>query len=366
MRFLFLIPALFVVQIKAAPAPYIITSYVEVSVYTYEPAETLRSTTYSADIETYTEAVVPKITPVTNAISTSTDTTAYAHVTLIDIVLPPGSGAQSTVSDDYYTTNTGLETNYVVPITYTPYATCTGSAQNWTYVTNVPVDLPSIIATLITPATVTTSASSYTDYNDRITAETTVEAILNPTDVASDTLASASSLNEPYQLSYCYTPTTSCTTVVSSASCTPTWVYPSYSYSDPSLDDDGYCDDYWCGDRALLLIAICVPVGWVVLWLLLGLLESWLSFKGIMLGKNRKRGVPYAWCCIIFLFLCCTGPTYKAKSPEEQVRLAEQWKEMKFGKKLGLWFKWGFRWKYPDMLGDAPEMNKRAFREGCL
>lgn len=363
-----LVPCFFLASAFAAPAPYVVTSYIEESIYIY-PAETYRSTTYSAETETYTIAVVPNATPATNAIKTITDTSAYAHVTIIEVVLPSGAGHRPTTSYNYDATTTALYTNYVVPVTYTPHASCTGTAQNWTYVTNVPIVVPSIAASQVAPATVTTSASTYTYADDRISAETEVYAILNPTDVPADMLSSASKSYEPYSMSYCYTPTTTCSTVLETATCTPTWQYPSTRYTSSSSSYyDYYCDglDSSCGDRTILLIVILVPVLWVVLWLFLGFLESWLSFKGLMLGKQRKRGVPYSWCCISFLFLCCTGPTYKAKSAEEQERLKAVWAEMGMGKKLGLWFKWGFRWKYPDVLGEAPEKNKRAFRQGCL
>ncbi|TGO87942.1 hypothetical protein BPOR_0194g00130 [Botrytis porri] len=365
-----LISCLFLAPILAVPAPYIVTSYVEVSVYTYVEAETLLSTTYSAKVETLTHGVVPNATPVTNAIETVTDTSAYAHVTIVEVVLPPGSGSRPTSTYDYYATTTDVRTSFVVPITYIPYPSCVGTAQNWTYVTNVPISIPTIVANVIAPTVLTTSVSKYTYYDDSVSVKTYINAILNPTDVAADTLASASANYEPYSMSYCYTPTTTCTTILSTVTCTPTWRYPSYDSSSGDSSSSYYdsytCDYYWCGNNAIMLIAICVPVGWVVLWLLVGLLESWLSFKGIMLGMNRKRGVPYAWCCISMFFLCCTGPTYKAKSVEEQERLKTQWKEMGAGKKLALWLKWGFRWKYPDMLGEEPEKNKRAFREGCL
>ncbi|KAK6596586.1 hypothetical protein H4I96_09238 [Botrytis cinerea] len=201
-----LISCLFLAPILAAPAPYIITSYVELSVYTHLEAETLLGTTYTEEVETITREVIPDATPVTDAVKTLTDTSAYAHITLVEVVLPPGSGSRPTSSYDYYATTTAVQTSYVVPITYTPKPSCTGTAQNWTYVTNVPIYIPTIIASLITPSALTTSISRYTYYDDRVNAATYVNAILNPTDVAADSLASASSNYEPYSMSYCYTP----------------------------------------------------------------------------------------------------------------------------------------------------------------
>lgn len=57
------------------------------------------------------------------------------------------------------------------------------------------------------------------------------------------------------------------------------------------------------------------------------------------------------WTCF---FLCCLKRGYTRKSPEEQTLLKTQWQEMGFGKKLGRWLKWGFRYKYPTFLGPAP------------
>ena len=85
-----------------------------------------------------------------------------------------------------------------------------------------------------------------------------------------------------------------------------------------------------------------------------------------MLGNKRKRGLPYSWCCISWLFLCWAGPTYAAKSEEERALLKTKWEEYGAGQKFKLWLKWGFRWKYPDVLGEEPEKAKRPFRQGCL
>ncbi|RDW78250.1 hypothetical protein BP5796_06102 [Coleophoma crateriformis] len=359
---------LFAICTFAAPAPYVVTSYVQVSVYTYG-GESDAYTTYPTTEYTYTEEVVPTATPVTNAISTATDASSYADVTLVNIILPPGSGRTTTANYDGYSSTTS--TSYVVPVTYTPSATCTG--QNWTFVTNLPVDIPSIVQTQLTPATITPTVASYTYYydNNRITRTTAMIAVLDPTDVPADTISSLSSDYAPYYMSYCYTPTTYCETSLATATCTPTFAYdPGYGYSgstSPSSSSTyyGYCY-YGCGYEDVIIIAVCVPVGWILLWILIGLWENWMSFKGLMLGKQRKRGMPYSWCCLSCLFLCWVGPTYKAKSVEEQAELKEKWQALKASEKFKLWWSWGLRWKYPDVLGPEPEKDKRAFRQRCL
>lgn len=338
-------------------APYVVTKYVEESLVTYTEAAYRSSSTIvskSILIETYSEYVsvtASSFAPITTITTTGYDD--YADVTLVEIVVPTGVGTEAAYgySED--------ETSYVVPVTYTPSATC---SQNWTYSTNIPVYLPAIVT--LPAATVSTTVSYYTGFGEAAPSPTTqIIAILNPTDVNSADLAAASSAYAPDDLSYCYTPTTYCPTAVS-ATCTPTFAY------DPNSDGYAYSSSYYDYDdpwyRTVLIIAIAVPVGWVFLWLCIGFLESWLSFKGLMLGQKRKRGLPYSWCCLSVFFLCFIGPTYQAKSTEEQTELLAKWKELGAGKKFKLWMKWGFRWKYPDMIGEEPPIAKRPFRQGCL
>lgn len=345
----FLLPSLLAACVSAAP--YLVTSYVVLSVYT-EAGYTRSYTTIPESLYTYTRVVAPPATPVA-AISTITTNADYTHVTVVELIV--SSGSRISYSYD----STALNTDFVVPVTYTPDATCT--SQNWTFTTNVPIYIPTMVS--MSPMSTFASATtlSYLHYNP--TPTTNVVAVLNPTDVNADDLASASSEYSPYYMTYCYTPTTYCPTA-SAASCTATWAY------DRTSSNSGFSSsDYYYYDnslRDLILICVLVPVGWFLIWLLLGLVESWLSFKGLMLGQHRKRGLPYAWCCISIIFLCFTGPTYKAKSAEEQAELLEKWNAMKKREKFKLWMKWGFRWKYPDVIGAEPEIAKRAFRQGCL
>lgn len=353
--------------LSVSAAPYTVTSYVVLSVYTqsgftrvaatYSDA-TYAGTTQAESLITYTE---PANRPTTaySALSTLTTAAEYGEVTLVEIVLESApEDSPSSESDD----SAALETQYVVPITYGPDASC---AQNWTLTSMVPVYVPAIVTPTI--ASLSTSVSTYSYDHIRPTVYTEVLAILSPSDVPASDVASASVSYAPnsYYLTRCYTPTTTCLTSPT-AECSPDWSYDygsssgrGASYYGSDHDDNSYL-------TPLILICVLVPVGWFLIWFLIGLLESWLSFKGLMLGKHRKRGLPYAWCCIMWLFLCWVGPTYKAKSAEEQALMASRWKELKKREKLSLWFKWGLRWKYPTVLGEEPELAKRAFRQGCL
>ena len=351
MKSLLLLPAL--LQSIVFAAPYIVTNYVELSIYT-ESGYTESDYTQSATSYTETFIGTPVTTPF-SPLSTYTADSNYDDLTIINVVIPSGVAKEITIGDS------SVQTSYVVPITYTPSATC---SQNWTFTTDVPIYLPSQVQLPAMTLSTAVTTDTYLYYDLRPTPTTNIVAVLNPTDVDAGDLASASSYNEPYGLSYCYTPTTYCATSSStSAICTPTFVYDSTS-SESGYDSSDDLYDYWY--RQMILIAVLVPVGWIVLWVIIGLWESWMSFKGVMLGLHRKRGLPYAWCCVSIFFLCCVGPTYKAKSAEEQAVLLERWNAMKKREKFKLWMKWGFRWKYPDMLGDEPELAKRPPRQGCF
>ncbi|KAH6671017.1 hypothetical protein B0J14DRAFT_618443 [Halenospora varia] len=369
MKVSFLLPALLhALCVSSAPAPapepYVVTSYVELSIYTYS-GTTRSTTTRTESYYTYTKGIIPTVTSV-SAISTYTDDSIYNHVSIVNIVVVPGQGTTS--SYDRSATATTPTMSYAVPITYTPNPTC---SQNWKFVTNVPVYIPSIVRSQLVPVSTSTSISTRTYQEYKPTTTTSVVGILNPTDVDPADLSSASSYYKPYQAtySYCYSPTTICPTA--SASCYTSWSSnsgSSGSSGSSSSSSSRYYDSYyndWL--RTTIIIAVVVPVSWFLIWLIVGLVESWLSFKGLMLGQQRKRGLPYAWCCISWIFLCWVGPTYKARSEEEQAALKTKWDAMGAGEKIKIWLKWGFRWKYPvEHLGEEPQLEKRAFRQGCL
>lgn len=67
-------------------APYIVTNYVELSIYT-DPGYTEISTTASASFYTYTRDVTPDVTPI-SALSTYTVDSDYTDVTIVNIILP--------------------------------------------------------------------------------------------------------------------------------------------------------------------------------------------------------------------------------------------------------------------------------------
>ncbi|CAG8978762.1 hypothetical protein HYALB_00012747 [Hymenoscyphus albidus] len=342
--------------IDVLAAPYIVTSYVELSVYTQ----------YNG-VKTYTKPVVlpSTITAPPTAIATSTRAdTYYTHVSIVDIVLSPG--VRKSHSYDYEDSEDALYRTYMVPLTFNAPTSC--SSTSWAFTTTVEIYIPPPVRGKISAATLSTSASTYTYEHCNPVPTTDVIAILNPTDVEPSDLASLNALATPtgsddigtediYTSRHPSRPTSTSTSSSDTSRSGSRYEYCGGSYS--ACYDSNY--------RALLTFILLVIFGWFLLWFLIGLLESWYSFKGLMQGEKRKRGMPYSWCCISWPCLCFTGPVYKARTPEEQVVLKQKWAEMKMGGKMKLWVRWGFRFKYPvELLGAEPEIYKRAFRQGCL
>lgn len=358
--------------VSSAP-PYTVTQYIRLSAgytATYRDA----FTSVSRSTYEYTFAVTPTGTP-TNGIRTIVDTTSMPEVTIVNIVLPEESKSSTSYDYDAYTRSTRssyvstVSTNYVVPVTYTPSANC---SQKWTHVTNVPIALPSILQGVITPVGVATTTQSFVYFTwDPLTS---IQATLAATDVPSSLLSYASLVGKPYGLTSCAKPTTSCYTTTRASSepkVTSCSVYfnSEYDNDDTSTYDSSSTssgrrrkssfDSAW---RRYVMIIIIVAAVWTALWLFVGMVQSWQSFKGLMQGQRERRGTPYAWGFVSCWCWCFMGPTYKAKSEEEQEILKARWLEMKSSEKFKLYMKWGMKWSYPDVLGSEPEIDKKAWR----
>ena len=115
------------------------------------------------------------------------------------------------------------------------------------------------------------------------------------------------------------------------------------------------------------------------MFLIIGCIESYINFSKLARGRKARRGTPVAFACLVnssvsnthllsltssqapllsCLCLCFRNPGYAAKSPEEQAVLTEQWNATPFFTRIGRWLKWGFRFKYPPFLGDAPSRRE--------
>jgi hypothetical protein len=128
-----------------------------------------------------------------------------------------------------------------------------------------------------------------------------------------------------------------------------------------------YNDTYWSGISPLAIILICV-LGWVGLVFILGIVEAWVRFRRLMTGWQTRRGFPLFWAFMLLpisLFcLCCFRKGYRARNAADAAFLQQKWRDMSPWKKLRLFLVWGFRFKYPDVLGPAPPRVKVSKRPG--
>lgn len=92
----------------------------------------------------------------------------------------------------------------------------------------------------------------------------------------------------------------------------------------------------------------------------LGFIESFLWFRQMMRGRRALRLGTLSW-TLISGWVVCFMRVRPSRDEGEQPALVEQWKSLSAGQKWRLWWKWGFRHKYPvEMLGPDPRKMQMA------
>ncbi|KAK3365403.1 hypothetical protein B0H63DRAFT_504746 [Podospora didyma] len=82
--------------------------------------------------------------------------------------------------------------------------------------------------------------------------------------------------------------------------------------------------------------------------------SSWFWFRALMLGKQSLRFGTICWCCLTLWVICFTRVS-PARTPQDKAILKQRWAAIPAGRRIKLWFKWGFRHQYPvDLLGPDP------------
>lgn len=325
-----------------------VTSYfvptTSLQVYPSGCTESCRSTyTYTTTMQ-----VAPDVTPTAKPTSSRTSTQRYYDLEVVSLFLEPGSVPESDLYDPYATagetttTAAGSQDEYAVPITYTAPSSCPTA---FTVVTHTRVFVPSAVTALLKPTSTATSV-----YTRRLTSSehTYVTKFLDPTALPSTMLPVATSgFDYSYYISNCRNPT-----ATGAAYYGPSG---SGSGSGSGSSSSGssrlkVCSFYYgCTDLStwVIVLAAVLPSLFV-----LGFLESFFWFRRLMTGKQALRFGTVCW-CLISLWVTCFTRSQNARSPEDQQVLLARWKEMKAGRKLKLWFKWGFRHRYPvELLGD--------------
>jgi hypothetical protein len=326
-------------------APWIVTENYEQELVTYG-YNSLR-------VNTYIQQITPTATLPAEALSTITSTDTVFGYTIVEKLYPTGYGSAAAYDNGYSVDSDGNvhSTVYKVNLTFTAP---TGCSTKWTSTIAAEVTPPYTIANALPRETGAASTSVDDTRPFQPTTYYFDVVYVNPTQIPSRTLSSLSYFNTP-------------TSVAGGASCQYTSSTSSY-YGGGYYTNNYYGDDYWdnwytskwglgIGISGLALTLICV-LGWIGLFLILGFIEAWVRFRRLMTGWQTRRGLPLFWCFLIFpvtlFFLFCFRKGYRARSREDAEVLKKRWDAMPFGTKLKLYFVWGFRFKYPPILGPAP------------
>lgn len=337
-------------------APWIVTDYYEevrVTPYGYGP--------YASEyVTTSIDEVSPTVTSLPEALSTTTSVGSSYYeddVTVIQKLYPSGIGKQIYNSDDGYgySAEDGFHSSiYVVNLTYTAP---TGCSSRWTNTTTGTVEPPSAVRTLL-PLTAT-SLSTSVDTSQAFQSTTYFYTVVwvDPTQVPSASLDCLSDKHVPtalYEGSSCRYQGHGC--------------YYTNGYYGGNYDPTAwYNDSYWYGISPLAIILIGV-LGWIGLFFILGIIEAWVRFDRLMTGWQTRRGLPVFWAFMLLplslFFLFCFRKGYRARNAADAAFLQQKWRDMSPWKKFRLFLIWGFRFKYPDVLGPAPPRAKVSKRPG--
>ncbi|KAJ5834236.1 hypothetical protein N7447_000262 [Penicillium robsamsonii] len=346
-------------------APWIVTDVYEQKV----------TTNYYDEVTTVVQQISPTATLPSEALSTITSTDTIYDYTVIQKLYPTGYGVERGSYYDYHdgvdSDGNYLSTIYKVNLTYSAPTAC---STQWTTTTGVTITPPYEIATLLPRDNVETSTS--VDNGKAFQPTTYIYEIVfvEPTQLPKSSLSTLKLYHAP-------------TSVYTGAGCEYTGLTSHYGYSDDyntgetasgsgytsSNYYDYYDDDNWftsarwsgIGISYLAITLICV-LGWVGIVFILGMIEAWVRFRRLMTGWQTRRGLPlfwaFIWLPLSLFFLCCFRKGYRARSKEDAEILQKRWDAMGFWTKIRLFFAWGFRFKYPTVLGPAPALVRASKR----
>lgn len=348
-------------------APWIVTDYWEeesVTSYPYYHYYDDYHSEYYSDSEvtpyvtTVNQEVRPTITSLPEPVSvySSVDSGYYeGDVTIVNELYTAtiGTADNDIAYGDAYSYDE--TTIYVVNLTYTAP---TGCSTQWTTTTAATVTPPNGVVQALLPKTATsTSLSVATSTPFSPTTYTYVYIWVEPTQVPSASLACLSDESRPtslYEGSKCqYKSNSGCGIDYGD--------YDDYNDYGPWYNED------WGGITPLAILLICL-LGWVGLFFILGVIEAWFRFRRLMTGWQTRRGLPICWALMfmpITLFcLCCFRKGYRSRNAADAAMLQQKWKDTSAWMKFKLFIVWGFRFKYPTVLGPAPARVRMSKRPG--
>jgi hypothetical protein len=328
--------------------------------YTSRIQDSVSTTVYTGFDETYTDsytstrAIKTDASPTATPYSTSTSDSYYYYSYDEDVqyvyayysdgavpesMLEPtydySAGLTSTSSDSVYTV-------FRMPVTYTAPASC---PTPFTVSVDETVTVPTEVRDQVTPTSKKTgSVQTYFTYGATQTETWYLSAGAAP-------LRTSTAYNYEYYVASCSTPYSSESTSGSN-----------YRSGGGDYDDIDVCSWYsGCTSfRTWVIIIACLIPG----LFLLGFLESWFWFRRLMLGKGALRFGTISW-IMISLWVACFTRAQSKRSPDDQKLLREKWNKTGSGEAFKLWWKWGFRHRYPvPLLGQYSRNTVGIVPEG--
>lgn len=326
----------------AYASPWFGTEYVALVESTLGSGYTGEYITYDPVVATYTKVITPTV-PNPTVTSTITNVEYYNGVTAVQLVVEPTAGV----------INTGYNyLNHYATVTYTAPSSCSYTTSQ-SLTTVIPINVPRAAEGLVDPDLVTTTVT----YRYITDSYTRTRAMLDVSEIPASVFSSASSYYKPSMYKTCDSYyRTGRTTYVSGGGSTSNR-YSGCSkfiwYIGGSEFSGGYC----CSDGCHYTwgippwgLGLAIFFGWFGLFLIIGFVESWFTFRRAMLGQKARRGLPYGFACLCPILSCLfliTVKKYPAKSPEEQAFLVAKWKDMSGASKIGWWLKYLFRRRDP-------------------
>lgn len=336
---------------SAIDTTWTVTSYIAYEATTTTATYGYGGTRTRTYTDTYTQARSLKkgVTPTATPLSSTTRTRSYGS---LEIVMMYVDGAHVPTSDleptpdvtatDYYQTYGRAYTSWVLEVVWTAPSSCPAA---FTVATHQRItDVPTEVLEQRTDFSTTTSISTAYD-GDKYTVVTAyVPSSAYPQLTA---VPSTDDYTYSYYVRRCTNPTA-----------TGTARYPSATRGVNTSGSNGDYDDqsWWYYGSPLMTWAIVIAAVLPSIFLL-GFFENYFWFRRMMIGKSTLRFGTTCWILLLWPLIFATR-----RCPERdaatQKTLHEQWKKVGFGTALALWFRWGFRHRYPvDLLGVHPEYH---------